>query len=91
VTYIKGMRDKDGVITSLRVRWRAGASRDGEGRSERFGADEEGRAAAQLSCAAVNDCGQERPPGCVEGPAGWGRVEGDGRAYLVRTGRRRCR
>jgi hypothetical protein len=43
--YIKEMKNSGGAIASLLVRWRAGASTDGEGRSERFDADEEGRAA----------------------------------------------
>ncbi|MYR58855.1 tyrosine-type recombinase/integrase [Streptomyces sp. SID625] len=67
MAYVKEEKNADGVVTSLRVRWRAGGRRDGEGQSERFDPTEEGRAAAEVFCAAVNDCGQEWPTGWVKG------------------------
>ncbi|MEU1853636.1 site-specific integrase [Streptomyces sp. NPDC019990] len=67
MAYVKEMKNKDDVVTSHRVRWRLGGARDGEWQSERFDGDEAGREAAEAFCAAVNECGQEWPPGWVKG------------------------
>ncbi|MGW1544064.1 hypothetical protein ACWCPM_28130 [Streptomyces sp. NPDC002309] len=67
MAYVKAMENADGEVTSYRVRWRKGGARDGLGESERFDGDEVGREAAELFCAAVNDAGQDWPPGWVKG------------------------
>ncbi|MFI2434754.1 tyrosine-type recombinase/integrase [Streptomyces sp. NPDC018693] len=67
MAYVKPMKNKDGVVTSYRVRWRKGGARNGRGESERFDGDEAGLEAAELFCEAVNQAGQDWPPGWVKG------------------------
>ena len=67
MAYVKPMENKDGVVTSHRVKWRLGGARDGEWRSERFDGDEAGAEAAQIFCQAVNEAGQRWPLGWVKG------------------------
>lgn len=67
MAYVKAMKNKDEVLTSHRVRWRLGGARDGEWQSELFDGDEAGAEAARVFCEAVNECGQQWPPGWVKG------------------------
>jgi integrase len=67
MAYVKPSINKDGVVTSYRVRWRLGGSRDGDWQAERFDGDEAGAEAADIFCQAVNDAGQQWPPGWVKG------------------------
>jgi integrase len=67
MAYIQETKNKNGEVTSLRVKWRAGGARNGEWQGERFAADEAGQEAAKVFCDAVNECGQQWPPGWVPG------------------------
>lgn len=67
MAYVKPMKNKAGVVTSFRVRWRLGGARDGEWQSERFDGDEAGEEAAEIFCEAVNEAGQQWPSGWVKG------------------------
>ncbi|MDX3360593.1 MULTISPECIES: tyrosine-type recombinase/integrase [Streptomyces] len=67
MAYVKAMRNKDDVVTSHRVIWRLGGSRTGAPQAERFDPTEEGREAAEIFCAAVNEAGQQWPLGWVKG------------------------
>lgn len=67
MAYVKQMENKDGVVTSHRVRWRLGGARDGEWQAERFDGDEAGEEAAEIFCKAVNEAGQQWPLGWVKG------------------------
>jgi integrase len=67
MAYVKPMKNKDGVVTSYRVRWRLGGARDGDWQGERFDGDEAGHEAARIFCQAVNEAGQQWPLGWVKG------------------------
>jgi hypothetical protein len=67
MAYVKPMKNKDGVITSHRAIWRLGGSRTGAPQAERFDPTEEGRRSAEVFRQAVDDNGQQWPPGCVKG------------------------
>ncbi|MET8609701.1 tyrosine-type recombinase/integrase [Streptomyces misionensis] len=59
--------NKNGEVVSHQVRWRLGGGRTAPWQTERFDGDEEGRKAADVFCGAVNECGQQWPPGWVKG------------------------
>ncbi|WP_411092217.1 tyrosine-type recombinase/integrase [Streptomyces sp. 049-1] len=67
MAYVKPMTGKDGSVTSHRVKWRLGGARNGAWQSERFEGDQAGAEAAAVFCQAVNDHGQQWPPGWVKG------------------------
>ncbi|MFF5968148.1 tyrosine-type recombinase/integrase [Streptomyces collinus] len=67
MAYVKAMKNKSGELTSHRVIWRLGGSRTGAPQAERFDPTDEGREAAELFCEAVNENGQQWPPGWVKG------------------------
>ncbi|PWI16076.1 site-specific integrase [Streptomyces sp. Act143] len=67
MAYVKAMENKDGVVTSHRVKWRLGGARNGMWQSELFDGDEAGAEAARVFCQAVNDNGQQWPLGWVKG------------------------
>ncbi|MFD7956971.1 tyrosine-type recombinase/integrase [Streptomyces ardesiacus] len=67
MAYVKAMKGKSGEITHHRVIWRLGGGRKGLPQAERFDPTEEGEAAAEVFCAAVNENGQQWPPGWVKG------------------------
>ncbi|MEU3510824.1 site-specific integrase [Streptomyces longwoodensis] len=56
-------RNKAGEVTSYQVKWRLGVAASAEWQTERFG-DE---VSAEVFRQAVNDCGQQWPPGWVKG------------------------
>ncbi|WP_030168104.1 hypothetical protein [Streptomyces sp. NRRL S-813] len=49
------------------MKWRAGGKRTGEWQHERFDGDEAGKTAAELFKNAVDEAGQNWPPGWVKG------------------------
>lgn len=63
MAYIARRKNKEGVITSFQVKWRAGGSRSGPDQSERF--DDE--PSAEVFRKAVDANGQMWPPGWVKG------------------------
>jgi integrase len=63
MAYIAKRKNKADEVTSYQVKWRLGGARDGEWQSERF--DDEG--SAEVFKAAVDDAGQQWPPGWVKG------------------------
>ncbi|MDI9836203.1 site-specific integrase [Streptomyces sp. KAU_LT] len=85
MAYVKRMTGKDGSVTSYRVRWRLGGARDGAWQSERFEGDEAGAEAAEVFCQAVNDAGQQWPPGWVKGEGYIDPGAGVEESYLFRS------
>ncbi|MEW2568429.1 site-specific integrase [Streptomyces sp. NPDC047070] len=63
MAYVQPLKNKALEITSYRVRWRLGGARDGEWQHERF----EDEASAEIFRDAVNEGGQQWPPGWVKG------------------------
>lgn len=63
MAYVAKRKNADGEITSYQVKWRLGGARDGDWQTERF--DDEGSATAFRD--AVNEHGQQWPPGWVKG------------------------
>lgn len=63
MAYVAARKNKHGEITSYQVKWRLGGARDGDWQTERFD-DEE---SADVFCAAVDEHGQQWPPGWVKG------------------------
>ncbi|MER7835265.1 site-specific integrase [Streptomyces sp. NPDC096040] len=59
--------NKEGDVVSYQVKWRAGGKRTGEWQHERFDGDEAGKDAAELFKNAVDEAGQNWPPGWVKG------------------------
>ncbi|GLX51993.1 hypothetical protein Shyhy01_49430 [Streptomyces hygroscopicus subsp. hygroscopicus] len=60
-------KNKAGDILSYQVKWRAGGRRTGGWQHERFDGDEDGKDAADLFKQAVDEAGQNWPPGWVKG------------------------
>jgi integrase len=85
MAYVKPSINKDGVVTSYRVRWRLGGSRDGDWQAERFDGDEAGAEAAEVFCQAVNENHQQWPPGWVKGVGYIDPTAGIEDAYLFRN------
>ncbi|MFK0063440.1 tyrosine-type recombinase/integrase [Streptomyces werraensis] len=67
MAYVTPRKNADGEITSYQVKWRLGGSRTAPQQTERFEATEEGRESAEVFRQAVDDNGQQWPPGWVKG------------------------
>ncbi|MFM9590800.1 tyrosine-type recombinase/integrase [Streptomyces scabiei] len=60
-------KNKAGNVTAWLVKWRLGGARTGPQQTERFGPDDDGRDAAEVFKAAVDEAGQQWPLGWVKG------------------------
>ncbi|WP_241965842.1 tyrosine-type recombinase/integrase [Streptomyces sp. 111WW2] len=67
------------------MKWRLGGGRTAPWQSERFPADDEGAAAAEIFCQAVNEHGQQWPPGWVKGKGYIDPEAGDDSRFLFRN------
>lgn len=59
--------NKAGDVTAWLVKWRLGGARTGPQQTERFDPTEDGRESAEVFKDAVNEAGQQWPPGWVKG------------------------
>lgn len=64
---VQPRKNKAGEIVSWRVRWRLGGAREGRFQNETF----EDEASAIVFKQAVDEAGQQWPPGWVPGRPGW--------------------
>ncbi|QJS11544.1 site-specific integrase [Streptomyces argyrophyllae] len=90
MAYVTPRKNADGEITSYQVKWRLGGSRSAPQQTERFGADEEGRQAAEVFCQAVNDHNQQWPPGWVKGEGYIDSSAGLEQRFIFRDYAREC-
>ncbi|MEZ7004968.1 tyrosine-type recombinase/integrase [Streptomyces sp. AD55] len=90
MAYVQAVKSHDGRITSNRVKWRLGGARDGEWQTERFPGDDEGAEAAKVFCEAVNEHGQQWPPGWVKGKGYIDPTAGAGASYVFEAFAREC-
>ncbi|MXM66733.1 tyrosine-type recombinase/integrase [Streptomyces sp. HUCO-GS316] len=60
-------RNRRGEVTAWLVKWRLGGTREGAQQTERFEPTEDGRESAEVFKEAVNEAGQQWPPGWVKG------------------------
>jgi integrase len=90
MAYVTPRKNADGEITSYQVKWRLGGSRSAPQQTERFEADEDGRQAAEVFCEAVNDNGQQWPPGWVKGEGYIDPSAGVEDSYIFATYARQC-
>lgn len=63
MAYVQALKNKEGAVTSYRVKWRLGGARDGDWQGENF-QDED---SAKVFKDAVDEYGQQWPPGWVKG------------------------
>ncbi|MFF7143451.1 tyrosine-type recombinase/integrase [Streptomyces nodosus] len=78
---VQGRKNRAGEITSYRVKWREGGRRDGDWQSETFDDD----TSAGVFCEAVNEAGQQWPPGWVKGRGYIAAEAGDDDRYRFRN------
>jgi integrase len=90
MAYVANRKNGDGVVTSHQVKWRLGGARDGDWQTERFDATDEGHEAAKIFCQAVNEHGQQWPPGWVKGQGYIDPTAGVERAYIFEAFARQC-
>ncbi|MEV6738600.1 site-specific integrase [Streptomyces sp. NPDC051104] len=90
MAYVTSRKNADGEVTSYQVKWRLGGSRTAPQQTERFPATDEGLEAAEIFKDAVNDNGQQWPPGWVKGEGYIDPSAGVERSYIFSTYAREC-
>ncbi|MET7722967.1 tyrosine-type recombinase/integrase [Streptomyces mirabilis] len=86
MAYVAKRNNADGAVTSYQVKWRLGGARTAPWQNERF--DDED--SADVFCKAVNDNGQQWPPGWVKGKGYIDPTTGDEAQYVFEAYARQC-
>lgn len=81
MAYVAKRKNADGEITSYQVKWRLGGARNGDWQTERF--DDED--SADTFKEAVNEAGQQWPPGWVKGKGYIDEAAGDEARFVFST------
>ncbi|MCX4609509.1 tyrosine-type recombinase/integrase [Streptomyces mirabilis] len=86
MAYVAKRNNAEGAVTSYQVKWRLGGARTAPWQNERF--DDED--SADVFCKAVNDNGQQWPPGWVKGKGYIDPTTGDEAQYVFEAYARQC-